>query len=149
MNVSRFRLWVFSGLTAAAVVLGAPGASTAQSGPGWMVLDPLNESLGSVVSLSGTITNVCTATLPSGSMFQFQFDGKAFAGFTITTALGYGGSQSFSVTGTIPPDLPKPKKNTTSLDFTIVLPKAPLQLGGNPDQKTSPCLVTLAPGTPM
>jgi hypothetical protein len=148
MNGSTFRRWLFPGLAAAAILTGMPSSTFAQSGAGYMVLDPLDESLGSLVNLSGTITNQCTATLPSGSTFIFEFDGVAFAKFPITTALTYGGQQSFSLSAALPSGLKPPKKNTTSLDFTIALPKKDMEFGGIPDQKTSPCFVTFVPGTP-
>jgi hypothetical protein len=132
-----------------AVVLGTcVPLPVAAGGPGSMVLDPLNETLisGTEVMLTGTITNMCSAPLKNGSSFVFAFDDVAFASFAIT-ALTYGSTQPFKVSGTIA--APKaPKKNTTSLDFSIALPDA-LQFGGIPTQKTSPCFVTLAPVTPI
>jgi hypothetical protein len=114
-----------------------------------MVLDSLTESFeqsGAVVILSGVITNQCAAPLPTGSALVFEFDGVAFTGLALT-ALAAGQQQTFSVYGNLPSNLPAPKKNTTSLDFTITLPKA-AGLGLQGTLKTSTCLVTFSPGIP-
>jgi|GEM_PF-2783041 len=110
---------------------------------GWMVIAPLSEAYGSgnVISLSGQITNLCMKPLPTNSTFVFSFDNAPIASFTITSALGKGGSQNFAVKAKIP-KLPPPPKYVTSLDFAIVLP------GAESDGKTSPCEPTFVPDSP-
>lgn len=148
MNLSRLRPWFLAAV--AALTLGAIAtyvAATPNKG-GYMVFNSLNTSYepsGSILSLTGQITNMCTENLPEGSTLAFAFDNYNFVSLTLTTALSVGGVQPFSVYGTIPTNLPPPKKGITSLDFTIDLPTARI-IG---QQKSSPCIVTLVPGTPM
>jgi hypothetical protein len=126
----------------------AGGAAQAANPAGYMLLDSLTESFeqsGNVVILAGTITNQCSAPLPQGSALEFAFDGIAFTGFQIT-ALSGGSQQQFSAYGALPQNLPQPRRNVTSLDFTIVLPKTRRDVPG--EAKTSQCLVTFAAGSP-
>jgi len=124
------------------------GSAQAANTAGYMLIDSLTESFeqsGNVVILAGTITNQCSTPLPQGSALEFAFDGVAFTGFQIT-ALSGGSQQQFSAYGALPQNLPRPRKNVTSLDFTIVLPKTGRDVPG--EAKTSPCLVTFAAGSP-
>jgi hypothetical protein len=140
---------VIAALATVAVAAATPRPAAAQNAAGYVVFDGLSETVqysGNVIILSGTIRNLCTASLPSGATLEFRFDGVPFASFGIT-ALANGQEQQFSVYSTLPSNLPAPKRNVTSLDFAIVLPKQNrFDLRG--EDRTSPCLVSLAPGTP-
>jgi hypothetical protein len=145
-TVSRIAV---AAIAALAVGTTAPRPAAAQNAAGYVVFDGFTETVqysGNVIILAGTIRNLCTASLPNGAALEFRFDGTPFASFGIT-ALANGQEQQFSVYSTLPSNLPAPKRNVTSLDFAIVLPKQNrFDLRG--EEKTSPCLVSLAPGTP-
>jgi hypothetical protein len=150
VTIFRFRPSVAASIAALTILGAVPHAAGAADTAGYVVIDTLSESYeqsGNLVIMSGVISNQCTASLPKGSAFVFEFDGVAFTGFNLR-ALKNGDQQAFSVYGSLPLNLPAPKDNKTSLGFTIRLPKDELRAEPDDARMTSPCLVTFASGTP-
>lgn len=147
MSIASVRPWL-PAIVAAFILGGAVPHTAAASVPGYagyVLINELSEGYSASqggVELSGTITNYCAASLPAKSEFVFEFDSVEFAGFQVT-ALNYGDTQNFTAFGSIsnPAAKTSPKNNTTTLGFTIQVPKKQFEFG--PDQKTSPCIVVL------
>jgi len=132
--------------------LALAAAAPAAAAPGYLWLQAFSASAvgtSGQVALSGQFVNECTAKLPPGTLLRILFDQGTLLDVTITAA--HGQTQQFS--GTVPvPQVPPPKTDSTAYRFEILLPGDDQVRGASaqarPDMKTSPCLVTPAPGTP-
>ncbi len=148
MKFTSVRPWMLAAIATLALGSAAPHPAGAGGGTdGYMEINGFTEAYepsGNIVTLTGSIANECTKPLPANSEFVFEYNGVAFAGFTLT-ALTAGSTQDFSAYGSIT-SAGKSKNNTTTLGFTIVLPKSTFGVVG--DQKTSPCTITFTPGVP-
>jgi hypothetical protein len=133
----------------AALALAAAAPAAAAPGYLWLQAFSANAATSGQVALSGQFVNECTAKLPPGTLLRILFDQGTLLDVTITA--GRGQTQQFSGTVLVP-QVPPPKTDATAYRFEILLPGDDQVRGASaqarPDMKTSPCLVTPAPGTP-